>query len=74
MDIPDIQVETLSKELLSLKQRLKEVVLTLERDGCLVLKGATNLTSVEPYLGNILDSVQKEIAINQVILPSGHWR
>jgi hypothetical protein len=46
MDIPNLEVVTLSGERLSLKEDLQEAVRLLEENGCLVLKGATDLSPV----------------------------
>ncbi|KAH0559425.1 hypothetical protein GP486_004059 [Trichoglossum hirsutum] len=72
MEIPEIQVITLDKELIPLKLRLKDVVLALEKDGCVVLKGATDLTSIQPFIGKaplegILSSVEKNIVVNRAV-------
>jgi hypothetical protein len=47
MDIPNLEVVTLSGKRLSLKEDLQEAVRFLEEDGCLVLKAATDLSPVE---------------------------
>jgi len=44
MDIPNLEVVTLSGKRLSLKEDLQEAVRFLEEGGCLVLKGATDLS------------------------------
>jgi hypothetical protein len=77
MDIPEIQVITLDKELIPLKLRLKEVVLALENDGCVVLKGATDLTTIESFvekspLEGLLSSVETSIVVNRVRLFIGY--
>jgi hypothetical protein len=69
MDIPNIEVVTLSRKRLSLKEDLQEAVRFLEEDGCLVLKGATDLSPVESILATnkpSLDDVKKEILLNDV--------
>ena len=73
MEIPEIQVITLDQELIPLRLRLKDVVLALEKDGCVVLKGATDLTTIPPFIGKaplegILSSVEKNIVVNRVRL------
>ncbi|KAI9853847.1 MAG: hypothetical protein M1813_001793 [Trichoglossum hirsutum] len=72
MDIPEIQVITIDRELIPLKLRLKEVVLALEKDGCVVLKGATDLTAIEsftekPPLEGLLSSVEKNTVVNRTV-------
>ena len=61
------EVLKLNGEKLSLKESLKEAVQALEEDGCLVLKGATNLTKF-PVGITSTDSVTAEIALNEVKL------
>jgi len=61
------EVLKLNGERLSLKESLKEAVQALEEDGCLVLKGATNLTTL-PVGITSMDSVRAEIALNEVKL------
>ncbi|KAI9765767.1 MAG: hypothetical protein M1839_005393 [Geoglossum umbratile] len=73
MDIPEIQVITLDKELIPLKLRLKDVLLALEKDGCVVLKEATDLTAIKSYteqppLEGLLSSVEKDIVTVEAIL------
>jgi hypothetical protein len=67
MDIPNIEVITLGGKRLSLKEDLREAVRFLEEDGCLVLKGATDLSPVESILATdkpSLDAVKREVALN----------
>jgi len=69
MDIPNIEVVTLSGKRLSLKEDLQEAVRFLEEDGCLVLKGATDLSPVESILSTnkpSVDAVKKDIVLNDV--------
>jgi len=69
MDIPTLEVVTLYGKKLSLREELQEVVRRLEEDGCLVLKGATDLTSIESIPSTditSLDFVQKGIVLNDV--------
>ncbi|KAI9763387.1 MAG: hypothetical protein M1840_000579 [Geoglossum simile] len=72
MNIPEIQVITLDKELIPLKLRLEEVVLALEKDGCVVLKEATDLTTIKSFteqspLEGLLSSVEKDIVVNRTV-------
>ncbi|MCJ1386323.1 hypothetical protein MMC17_009449 [Xylographa soralifera] len=60
------EVLKLNGEKLSLKESLKEAVWALEEDGCLVLKGATNLTTFPVGITSI-DSVRAEIALNESV-------
>ena len=69
MDIPNLEVVTLSGKRLSLKEDLQEAVRFLEEDRCLVLKGATDLFPLELILltdQGSLDSVRKNIVLNNV--------
>lgn len=69
MDIPNLEVVTLSGKRLSLKEDLQEAVRFLEEDGCLVLKGATDLSPVESILSTnkpSVDAVKKDIVLNDV--------
>jgi hypothetical protein len=69
MDIPTLEVVTLDGKKLSLKEDLQEVVRRLEEDGCLVLKGATDLSPVESILSAnqpSVDAVRKDILLNDV--------
>jgi len=66
---PNVQmgeVLKLNGEKLSLKESLKEAVRALEEDGCLVLKGATNLTAFPDGVTPI-DSVRADIALNESV-------
>ncbi|KAN0073553.1 hypothetical protein V8E54_008773 [Elaphomyces granulatus] len=70
MDIPNLEVVTLSGKRLSLKEDLQEAVRFLEEDGCLVLKGATDLSPVESILSTnkpSVDAVKKDIVLNDVV-------
>ncbi|KAI9855656.1 MAG: hypothetical protein M1813_009702 [Trichoglossum hirsutum] len=70
MDVPEIEVVKLSGERLSLKKSLIEVVEALEKDGCLILSGATDLTDVERILAKDLcspDSVRRDIFLNKAV-------
>lgn len=78
MDIPDIQVYELNGESLSLRKNLKGAVEALDNDGCLLLKKATDLTTVESALSSAIsspDAITKHIVLNEVSLlvrfPSG---
>jgi hypothetical protein len=51
------KVLKLNEERLSLKESLKEAVQALKEDECLVLKGATNLTTL-PFGITFMDSVR----------------
>ena len=69
MDIPNLEVVTLSGKRLSLREDLQEAVRFLEEDGCLVLKGATDLSPLESILSTnqgSLESVRKNIVLNDV--------
>lgn len=69
MDFPRLEVIKLNGEKLFLDKNPRELVQALEEDGCLVLKGATDLTSVEATLSDDLssvDSVRKDIVLNTV--------
>jgi len=68
MDIPDIQVCELNGESLSLRKNLKEAVEALDNDGCLLLKKATDLTTVESALSSAIsspDAITKHIVLNE---------
>jgi hypothetical protein len=69
MDIPNLEVVTLSSKRLSLKEDLQEAVRFLEEDRCLVLKGVTDLSFVESILLTnklSIDAVKKDIVLNNV--------
>ena len=69
MDIPNLDVITLRGKRLSLKEDLQEALRFLEEDGCLVLKGATDLSPVESLLSAnkpSMDAVKKDIVLNDV--------
>jgi hypothetical protein len=71
MDILDIEVYKLSGESLSLRENLKEAVEALDKDGCLLLKKATDLTTVESALSSDISSpeaITKHIVLNEVSL------
>lgn len=70
MDIPNLEVVTLSGKRLSLREDLQEAVRFLEEDGCLVLKGATDLSPLESILSTnqgSLESVRKNIVLNDAV-------
>jgi hypothetical protein len=72
MDLATIEVVLLNGRRLSLGESLKEVVQALMSDGCVLLKRATNLAPVEPFLlsdMNSLESVRKDIVLNEVRPP-----
>jgi hypothetical protein len=54
MDVPNIEVVTLSRNRLSLKEYLQEAVHSQEEDGCLMLEGATDLCLIESILATNL--------------------
>ncbi|MCJ1473152.1 hypothetical protein MMC13_001803 [Lambiella insularis] len=60
------EVLKLNGERLFLKESLKEAVQALEEDGCLVLKGATNLTTLPVGITSV-DSIRMEIALNESV-------
>jgi hypothetical protein len=69
MDIPNLEVVTLGGKRLSLKGNLQEAVRFLEEDGCLVVKAATDLSSIESMLATSkppLDVVEKDTVLNDV--------
>lgn len=69
MDISDIKALKLSGEVLSLTERLEDIVQALGRDGCILVKDATNLNTIEPALSsnlNTSDTVTREIFLNEV--------
>jgi hypothetical protein len=71
MDIPDIEVCELNGESLSLRKNLKKAVEALDKDGCLLLKKATDLTTVESALSsdiNSPDAIIKHVVLNEVSL------
>lgn len=65
MDKPNIDVVTLSGDKLSLQDDLETVVKSLNEDGCLVLKKATDLSIFESS-GSDTNYVTKGIVLNQV--------
>jgi len=70
MDTSDIKVLKLSGETLSLRERLEDVVQALDRDGCVLVKEATDLTTIEPVLLSNLnssDTVTREIFLNECV-------
>ncbi len=72
MDPPDVEILKLGGERLSLKKDLPEALQALERDGCLLLKGATDVTNIEHVLSSDMSSpeaVKKEIILNEVKVP-----
>jgi len=80
MEILDIQVCELNSKSLFLRKNLKEVVKALDNNRCLLLKKATNLTTVELALSSAissLDAITKHIVLNKVSLlvqfPSRQW-
>lgn len=69
MGVPDIQVYELSGKSLSLRNNLKQAVEALDRDGCLLLKKATDLTPVESVLFSAInspDAITKRVVLNEV--------
>ena len=69
MDLARTEAVLLNGKRLSLDESLPEVVQALMNDGCALLKRATNLKPVEPFLAtdmNSLESVRKEIVLNEV--------
>ncbi|KAI9760832.1 MAG: hypothetical protein M1840_002194 [Geoglossum simile] len=52
MDIPDIQVRLLNGEQFSLRESINKVALALDEDGCVMLKNAMDLTTIEGYFSN----------------------
>ena len=65
----NIDVVTLSGDKLSLQNDLEKIVKSLEEDGCLVLKNATDL-SIFKSSGGDTNYVTKDIVLNQVSAPS----
>lgn len=71
MDKLNIEVLTLSGDSLSLQDDPKKVVKSLEENGCLVLKNATDLSILESngdanIDDDTKDCMTKEIVLNQV--------
>jgi hypothetical protein len=72
MDLATIEVVLLNGKKLSLKESLEQVVQALMSDGCVLLKRATDLAPVEPFLlrdMNSLESVRRDIVLNEVRPP-----
>ena len=69
MDLATIEVVLLSGKRIPLEESLEQVVQALMSDGCILLKRATDLTSVEPSLlrdMKALESVRRDIVLNEV--------
>jgi len=69
MDIPDIEVRKLNDESLSLRKNLKEAVEALDKDGCLLLRKGTDLTTIESALSSDINS--PDAITNHVVLNEG---
>jgi hypothetical protein len=72
MDLATIEVVLLNGKKVSLEESLEQVVQALMSDGCVLLKRATDLASVEPLLlrdMNALESVRRDIVLNEVRAP-----
>jgi len=69
MDLATIEVVLLSGKRIPLEESLEQAVQALMSDGCILLKRATDLTSVEPSLlrdMKALESVRRDIVLNEV--------
>ena len=69
MNSSDVEILKLDEERLSLKKNLSKALQALERDECLLLKDATDVTNIEHVLSSDMsfsEAVKKKIILNEI--------